>query len=411
MTAPRLAVAGAGRPHAPLTAAAVAVFAGVLPLAMVVANRSSAAVLLLAALLGLLALWLGRSLPRPALRRTGLFGLFAALSIAWALLSMAWAPHLPGSARQALEAGIPLLAIAAAALALDQQRYRAGAVIWAACALGAAALVVADLQGGLVLRRLLAVREQTFVYNRTVVSLLLTSWPLVALLLIQRRRALLAALLAGLLAAILVSDSQTALLAGLVGLLAFVIARMQPLLASRLGLAAVLLVLVGAPWIATVAEALTHTGSTVLKQAHAGERIAIWRAFAEVVTLSPLVGHGFGASAALPDAAVTQVLSPATREALRQVHPHNAFLQIWVELGAVGVFLIWMALVGVFRQVERLPRTLQAPAFGLLASALTVAAVSHGAWQAWWLASLGAGALGFILLARGEAPANAEGLP
>jgi O-antigen ligase len=67
------------------------------------------------------------------------------------------------------------------------------------------------------------------------------------------------------------------------------------------------------------------------------------------------------------------------------LHPHNAALQVWLELGAVGAALAaalaWLLGVAAARA------TCPAAAAGALASGAVTAMLSFGAWQAWWIAA------------------------
>ena len=72
------------------------------------------------------------------------------------------------------------------------------------------------------------------------------------------------------------------------------------------------------------------------------------------------------------------------------LHPHNASLQLWLELGALGAlmgaalaFLAQIALAGAKHSA-----TDKAAAFGTFAAAFVIAGLSYGIWQSWWHSSL-----------------------
>jgi O-antigen ligase len=71
-------------------------------------------------------------------------------------------------------------------------------------------------------------------------------------------------------------------------------------------------------------------------------------------------------------------------------HPHNAALQIWVELGFIGAALAAAVLACVLRGLYDLPLAKLAPRLTLLTGGAAIALVGHGAWQGWWAAALGA---------------------
>jgi O-antigen ligase len=121
-------------------------------------------------------------------------------------------------------------------------------------------------------------------------------------------------------------------------------------------------------------------------------RLNIWTFAADHIQNHPFRGWGLDAS---------RTFGPAI-----PLHTHNAQLQLWLELGAIGaalagIFFCWLA-YGVVRISER-SRGEAAMAAGALVSYLVIGALSFGVWQEWWL---GLGAL--TLVACGLARATAE---
>ena len=83
------------------------------------------------------------------------------------------------------------------------------------------------------------------------------------------------------------------------------------------------------------------------------------------------------------------------------MHPHNAALQIWMELGLIGAVAAALVWAAVFSGLSR-PRP-SAPAAAACAATtayLTFGAVSFGVWQEWWLALGAVCALISILVLR-----------
>jgi O-antigen ligase len=103
------------------------------------------------------------------------------------------------------------------------------------------------------------------------------------------------------------------------------------------------------------------------------ERLDIWRFTAAEIVQNPLRGYGLDASRAFsPDI---------------PVHPHDGALQLWLELGVIGVCLAALVVGWLIACLARLrDRTLQAAGAAALSAYLVIGALSFGVWQEWWLA-------------------------
>lgn len=123
-------------------------------------------------------------------------------------------------------------------------------------------------------------------------------------------------------------------------------------------------------------------------------RIDIWRFTAHLIEQRPFVGWGLDASRAFPGSI--------------PLHPHDAALQLWFELGAVGVgltvtYFAW--LLARIEQVRARDPALAAAQIASLTAYIVIGALSFGVWQEWWLAL---GALTMVVFA---ALTNARRLP
>jgi O-antigen ligase len=211
-------------------------------------------------------------------------------------------------------------------------------------------------------------------------------WPVLGFLM-GRRRPLLALLI---LAAAVVGmaglsawSAVVALFAGLGGML--LVGALRGLGARALGLAAAL-VTVLAPILIGLAD---RSGAFAAVRddltASWAARTRIWSFAAERVAERPLQGWGLDASRTFGEAI--------------PLHPHDAALQLWLELGVVGVLIACAFWLLLSRRVARLAEV--RPAAGQVAAAsyaayFTVGALSFGVWQEWWLA---VGALTFVACA------------
>ena len=117
------------------------------------------------------------------------------------------------------------------------------------------------------------------------------------------------------------------------------------------------------------------------------QRLGYWSKSVEWIWARPLPGWGLDASRAF---------GPGI-----QLHPHNAPLQIWMELGLIGAVAAAIVWASIFSGLSRPVRTPAAAAAAAAATAyLVFGAVSFGVWQPWWLALGALSALACILVLR-----------
>ena len=74
----------------------------------------------------------------------------------------------------------------------------------------------------------------------------------------------------------------------------------------------------------------------------------------------------------------------------RGIYPHNQWLELWVELGALGAALGLVFALLVLRRIGRLPEAIRPFAFAAFASAMTVASVDYEVvTDSWWFCAGG----------------------
>lgn len=126
-------------------------------------------------------------------------------------------------------------------------------------------------------------------------------------------------------------------------------------------------------------------------------RFEIWGHAATRALESPLTGQGIDASRSLPIKGEVSRFAPLVNSAM-PLHPHNAFLHVWLELGLIGA-----ALAG-FVAWRLLGRAHTAAALGWAACALALTSSAYGVWQAWWMSGIAAAGLLVALASRDQAP-------
>ncbi len=140
----------------------------------------------------------------------------------------------------------------------------------------------------------------------------------------------------------------------------------------------------------------------------AQHRVDIWNNTASLIEQKPLTGWGFDAARAFTK------MDPSRDRGSRQMmplHPHNAPLQILVELGAVGAVIVLALLWLLAGRLEGLSRPSRIGGQALFASTLAISLVAYGLWQNQWLAMMFSAALLVPLtspaLAKPPAPGGA----
>ncbi|WP_262027783.1 O-antigen ligase family protein [Microvirga sp. Mcv34] len=325
--------------------------------------------------------------------------------VAYPLISLSWAI---GPATGLFSWGEAVLPALSSALLIMSWRAapppRWMGVALAGAMLVAAGVILGEILLGFPLRRLLTDRAvDGFLYNRTVVTLLLLLAPVLVLVGFRRQPALFLGLLVLGLGTILLADSEAAKLGLLVATGTFALSYVPFLWVKRL----LTVVLLGLIWMQPFfGSAMRNLPDIVVRATEAGhsrERIALWQAFSDVTHHFPVLGTGFSSSPHMGRHPVAAAIDPAYRAMLRIGHPHNAFLQVWVELGAVGAVLLSALILWVLRCLSGAPPDIRRVGLMTLMTASAIALVSHGAWQGWWIAAV---SLAAALLTLRPVPPN-----
>jgi O-antigen ligase len=332
----------------------------------------------------------------------------------WAAVSMTWSPAAIDASKlkdygdietlTALKLFLQLATYGAAVVALrglsDAGARRAATVL----AYGAVALaVIAALDsasGAAIYQKLHALTGDGIRPDLAMVKVSLSTyvmallfWPVALILARFSRFALIWLVAAGIVVTSVICSSDACLVALAAGGAVWLMVHLFGRTAAK-----VLVALVAAPFVVAPLAVLigVETGFVAwlhkLVPASWDQRLNIWTFAAHTVQSHPFRGWGLDAS--------------RTFGAAIPLHTHNAQLQLWLELGAIGaalagVFFCWLA-YGVVRLCER-SRTEAAMAAAALVSYLVIGALSFGVWQEWWLA-LGALTLIACRLAQTVAP-------
>jgi O-antigen ligase len=120
----------------------------------------------------------------------------------------------------------------------------------------------------------------------------------------------------------------------------------------------------------------------------AWHRLEIWSFVGGKIAEKPMFGWGLDSSRAIPGGSAPIPGAPSGQQWL-PLHPHNAALQLWLELGAPGAILFaWLVAWVWLRLGDAMwPPLFAAAAGSSLVTALIVAFGSYGVWQEWWIGS------------------------
>lgn len=360
----------------------------------------------LAAIAGLLALGPARRAGPARLRALRApAALFAAL-VLWGALSALWSID---PARSLLLAA-RLLGLSAAGLALlaaapaiaEPERLLRG--FFAGLALGLALLIAERATGGLLTRPFFVRGFLAPQLNQASDTLAALALPAGATLWLWRRRG----------AALLLLAAAAATIWGLVGTAAqacFAVALLVAPAFLRRGralarVAALLsaLVIVTAP---LTFPRLAQTGPAMHladdMKSSVSHRLLIWSFVGKRIAEKPLLGWGLDSSRAIPGG--QKLIRPGQQ--WLPLHPHNAPLQAWLELGVPGAALFALLAAGLWRALgaARWPPPFAAACAGGLAATLAETLGTYGIWQEWWVGTLWFSLFLVLLMARSVAPA------
>jgi hypothetical protein len=304
----------------------------------------------------------------------GLAGLFL---VGWSVLTLAWTPFPEAAAeRLARISGILVLALGAA-LALPERMRASNLYLMA---LGAAAAGLLWLSAAAGNRDVDALAME-----RARIVIILLAWPSVAWLAFKRRAvsAMLVAGIAGGMA--LVGESQTLLVALLVGAVVLGGAFANGPGAVRGVAVAMAAIVLAGPAVALLSQ--------VLPAASGGE-IREWQIWGEIIRADPsrlVTGHGVE----------TSLRNRFVTGSLDQSAPTSLVFELWYELGVLGAVAAAVLLAGSVLALRRQPGPAARFALGAMAFTFTLALLGFGTQQTWWLTALSATAIAFAGVANG----------
>ena len=242
-----------------------------------------------------------------------------------------------------------------------------------------------------------------FRLNQIAVGLAILTWPVAAWLIQSGRKVLAliaAALMVGTIALLEDAAAKTALAASLpITVLLYGWRCRIARVAALLSVIAILTAPLTLPALGRL-PAVLATADAI--KGSAGHRLLIWSFVGDRIAERPWLGWGLDASRAIPGG--KEEIRPGLNRL--PLHPHNAALQVWLELGLPGslLFALFVGWLWLRLGAAPWPRLYAAAAGGSLTAALTAACGAYGIWQEWWLGTLGLTLFAVLVMARAAGP-------
>ena len=108
-------------------------------------------------------------------------------------------------------------------------------------------------------------------------------------------------------------------------------------------------------------------------------RAEIWDAASRAALTKPFFGHGLDASRAPSVLQLEQKYYKATEV----LHPHNMVVQVWLDMGLVGVAFVLAIGFLAWRGVCKIPLDIRPPVLAGIVMYLIFALTTHSVWQSW----------------------------
>ena len=113
----------------------------------------------------------------------------------------------------------------------------------------------------------------------------------------------------------------------------------------------------------------------------------IWSFSKEKILEKPFLGHGFYSSRYMDNE--MKETQNKKKYQLMPLHPHNSILQIWLELGILGVLIFFAfirTLINKIYKYDEINHRIATIAVISFFQIFTIGQISFGFWQSWWIA-------------------------
>ena len=188
--------------------------------------------------------------------------------------------------------------------------------------------------------------------------------------------------------ALFVGSMQAALLAAMVASVAMICVWFAPRVTLICSAVALAVAILGCPLILSMIFGDMNIATTNRWPSELPftwqHRLVIWQFTIEQIMSHPFLGHGTDAARWIGKTSLTEFSKPSFRFAM-PLHPHNGPLQIWMELGAIGALIATAVTMFCLAAIWKMSHLQRLAAFGSFTAFTTMAMMSFGIWQTWWM--------------------------
>ena len=308
--------------------------------------------------------------------------LIGTLLMVWAAMSFIWTPFPELASERFLKSvGTILAATMAIACLPDRLKAANGNLLPIGIGLAGLAAIAAGLINPTAFR---SVEGDSSLSQRAISGLLVMGWPALAVLVTRQRANIGVALAAVLVFATVLAAIPVTLLALVISIGVFLVARRLPAAAGKmLGLTAAALMVV-APMLALALQPMLSG----VELFGIGTTFNHWAEIVRSEGAKLVTGHGFDTSIRAMSAGILPFQAP-----------RGILFEIWYELGAVGAIgsavLIWLVSLSASRTGVIAPYLLAS-----LSAVLVLSIAGTSIAQLWWTTQLASGALAVALVMR-----------
>jgi hypothetical protein len=122
-------------------------------------------------------------------------------------------------------------------------------------------------------------------------------------------------------------------------------------------------------------------------------RFLVWEFVGNEIYNRPFLGHGAGTARLIGQNIILNI--PNTKDEIKggiPLHPHNNFLEIWLELGLIGIItisIIWIKIILLGFKIRKKSYIIGTGVCSSIITIFVISNLSFGVSQAWWMASIG----------------------